>query len=150
MKFRIFQGLVLGLLLITSITGCAPAAAPAITVENGWGRPSMDMPTAGGIFMVIKNSGDAPDNLLSGSSPACGSIELHEMVMKSDGSMGMNLMDKPIEVPAGGEVELKSGGLHIMCIMKNDDQFKPGSTIDLTLVFEKSGEVTVSVEVRGE
>jgi copper(I)-binding protein len=150
MKLRLFQGLVLGLLLTTMFIGCAPAAAPAITVENGWGRPSMTMPTAGGIFLLIKNSGDAPDNLLSGSSAACGSIELHETIKKSDGTMGMNLMDKPIEVPAGGEVELKSGGLHIMCIMKKDDQFKPGAMIDVTLVFEKSGEITIPVEVRME
>lgn len=148
MKLRLFQGLVLGLLLTTMFIGCAPAAAPAITVENGWGRPSMDMPTAGGIFLLIKNSGNAADNLLSGSSAACGSIELHETIMKSDGTMGMNLMDKPIEISAGGEIELKSGGLHIMCIMKKDDQFKPGATIDLTLVFEKSGEITIPVEVR--
>ena len=149
MKSRFVKSLVIGLLLMVMIAGCAPAAAPSITVEGAWGRPSMDMPTAGGIFMVIKNSGNAADNLLSGSSPACGSIELHEMVMKSDGTMGMNLMDKPIEIPAGGQVELKSGDLHIMCIMKND-QFQVGSTIDLTLVFEKSGEVKVSVELREE
>ena len=150
MKLRLLQGLVLASLLVLLVTGCAPAAAPSLTIESAWGRPSMDMPTAGGIFMMIKNSGDAPDKLLSGSSPACGSIELHEVVMKSDGTMGMNLLDKPIEIPAGGQVELKSGDLHIMCIMKKDDQFKPGSMIDLTLVFEKSGEMTVSVEVRME
>jgi copper(I)-binding protein len=148
MKLRLVQGLVFGLLFAFVLTGCAPAAAPAITIENGWGRPSPSMPTAGGIFMLIKNTGDAPDNLLSGSSPACGSIELHEMVMKSDGTMGMNLMDKPIEIPAGGQVELKSGALHIMCIMKKDDQFKSGAIIDVTLVFEKSGKITVPVEVR--
>jgi len=149
MKSRFVKGLVIGLLMLALVAGCAPAAAPSITVESAWGRPSMDMPTAGGIFMVIKNSGTAADNLLSGSSPACGSIELHEMVMKSDGTMGMNLLDKPIEIPAGGQVELKSGDLHIMCIMKND-QFAVGSMIDLTLVFEKSGEVKVSVELRAE
>lgn len=150
MKKRLLQSLVLGLMLITMVAGCAPAAAPSITVESAWGRPSMDMPTAGGIFMMIKNSGDASDNLLSGSTSACGSIEMHEMVMKSDGTMGMNLLDHPIEIPAGGEVELKSGGLHVMCIMRNDEQFKPGTTIDLTLVFEKSGEITIPVEVREE
>ena len=150
MKLRLVQGLVFGLLLAFVVTGCAPAAAPAVTIENGWGRPSPSMPTAGGIFMVIKNSGDAADNLLSGSSAACGSIELHETVMKSDGTMGMNLMDKPIEIPAGGQVELKSGGLHVMCIMRKDDVFKPGAMIDVTLVFEKSGEITIPVEVREE
>lgn len=148
MKLSLSRGLVLGLLLVTLIAGCTPVAAPSITVESAWGRPSMDMPTAGGIFLIIKNSGNASDNLVSGSSPACGSIELHETVMKSDGTMGMNLLDKPIEVPAGGQVELKSGAMHIMCIMKKDDQFKPGATIDLTLVFEKSGSITVPVEIR--
>jgi copper(I)-binding protein len=109
----------------------------------------MDMPTAGGIFMMIKNTGTAPDKLLSGTSPACGSIEVHEMVLKDDGTMGMNLVDTPVEIPAGGQVELKSGSLHIMCIMKND-QFAPGSMINLTLVFEKFGEITVPVEIRAE
>ena len=150
MKLRLVQGLVLCLLFVSVVTGCAPATTPTIAIENGWGRPSPSMPTAGGIFMVIKNNGEAPDNLISGSSPACGSIELHETVMKSDGTMGMNLLDHPIEIPAGGEVELKSGGLHVMCIMRNDEQFKPGTTIDLTLVFEKSGEITIPVEVREE
>ena len=148
MKLYLARGFALGLLMISIIAGCAPSTAPALKVENAWGRPSMDMPTTGGIFLVVKNGGNAADKLLSGSSPACGSIELHETVMKSDGTMGMNLLDKPIEISAGGEVELKSGGLHIMCIMKKDDQFKPGSTINLTLVFEKSGEITVPVEVR--
>ena len=83
--------------------------------------------------MLVKNSGDAPDTLLSGKSPACGSIEVHEMVKKTDGTMGMNLVDKPVEIPAGGQVEFKVGDLHIMCIMRNDDQFKPGQKIDLTL-----------------
>ena len=150
MKLKFAYGLVLGLLLFSWLAGCTPAAAPAIGVETAWGRPSMDMPTAAGIFMLIKNSGAAPDRLLSGKSPACGSIEVHETVKKADGTMGMNLLDKPLEIPANSQVELKSGSIHIMCIMKKDDQFKPGAKIDLTLVFEKAGEKTVAVEVRSE
>ena len=148
MKNRLFYVLLTGLLLAAVLAGCGPQAAPAISIETPWGRPSMTMPTAGGMYMLIKNTGDAPDTLLSGSSPACGSIEVHEMVMKADGTMGMNLVEKPLEIPAGGQVELKVGGLHVMCIMKKDDVFKPGAMIDLTLKFEKSGEKTVSVEVR--
>jgi periplasmic copper chaperone A len=150
MNIRFWGCLVLCFTLASVLIGCAPAAAPALAIENAWGRPSATMPTAGGMFMVIKNTGTAPDKLLSGKSPACGSIEVHEMVKKSDGTMGMNLLDKPLEIPAGGQVELKAGGLHIMCIMKKDDQFKPGAKIDLTLIFEKSGEKTVSAEIRSE
>ena len=67
--------------------------------------------------------------------------------MKSDGTMGMNLIDKPLEIPAGGEVTLEVGGLHVMCIMKKDT-FAPGNTVDLTLNFEKSGDQTISVELK--
>lgn len=136
------------ILMITA--GCAPAAAPAVSIEGAWGRPSMDFPTSGGMYMVIKNSGTAPDKLLAGKSPACGSIEVHEMVKKADGTMGMNLVDKPLEISANGQVELKPGGLHIMCIMKKEDQYKPGSKIDLTLQFEKSGEKTITAEIRAQ
>jgi periplasmic copper chaperone A len=148
MKNRFLGGLVLGLLLFSMLASCAPAAAPTISIEKPWGMPSKAMPTAGGLFMVIKNSGNAPDKLLSGKSPACGSIEVHEMVKKADGTMGMNLLDKPLEIPAGGQVELKSGSYHIMCIMKKDDVFKTGANIDLTLAFEKSGEKNISAEIR--
>jgi len=142
--------LVVSLLMLCMLAGCAPAAAPSISVESAWGMPSASMPTAGGMFMLIKNSGTAPDKLLSGSSPACGSIEVHEMVKKADGTMGMNLLDKPVDIAAGGQVELKPGAMHIMCIMKKDDQFKVGAKIDLTLKFEKAGEKTVSAEIRAQ
>jgi len=145
-KGQFLRVLVLGLLLASMLAACAPAAAPAISIETPTGRLSPNTPNAGAMYMLIKNGGDAPDKLLSGKSPACGSIEVHEMVMKSDGTMGMNLLDKPLEIPAGGEVELKIGGLHIMCISRNE-QFAPGATIDLTLNFEKSGDKNVSITI---
>jgi periplasmic copper chaperone A len=131
------------------LSACAPAATSSISVESAWGKPSMDYPTAGGMYMMVNNSGTASDRLLSGSSPACGSIEVHDMVKKADGTMGMNLVDKPVEVAANGQVEFKSGALHIMCISKNE-QFKVGSKIDLTLKFEKAGEKTFAVDIRAQ
>lgn len=146
---RFTLALISGVLMLTILAACGPSAAPSLSIEGAWGRPSMSLPTAGSMYMAIKNSGDAPDKLLSGTSPACGSIEVHEMVMKSDGTMGMNLIDKPLEIPASGEVTLEPGGLHVMCIMKKDS-FAPGNTVDLTLNFEKSGEKTLSVELKSE
>jgi len=148
-KVRFARELILSLILLALLAACSPTTAPEINIEGAWGRPSMSMPTAGSMYMVIKNSGDAPDTLLSGSSPACGSIEVHEMVMKSDGTMGMNLIDQPLEITPGSEVTLEPGGLHIMCIMKKDS-FAVGNTVDLTLEFENSGEQTFSVELRSE
>ena len=51
-----------------------------------------------------------------------------------------------IEVPAGGEVQLKPGGLHIMLI-KLVEPLENGKTIPLTLNFEQVGEMTIDVVV---
>ncbi len=144
-----FGWVAIGLLVCLLASACGPAAAPVISIENAWGKPSMDMPTAGGLFMVVKNTGNAADRLIAGNSSACGSLEVHDMVKKADGTMGMNLVDKPVEIAANGQVDFKSGALHIMCIAKND-QFKPGAKIDINLNFVKSGIKTFQAEIRSQ
>ena len=52
-----------------------------------------------------------------------------------------------IEIPAGDQAELKMGGLHIMCINKLED-FEVGAVLPLTLSFEKSGDMTIDIEIR--
>jgi periplasmic copper chaperone A len=146
-----FLGILTGVALLAfALAGCRPAPTPTLTIEKVWGRPSPTMPGAGGLFMVIKNAGGAADRLVSAKSDACGMVEIHETVKKSDGTMGMNLVTEPVEVPAGGQVELKSGDLHIMCLQLKEDQFKPGGKISLTLVFEKSGEKMVMADIRDQ
>jgi periplasmic copper chaperone A len=128
--------------------GCGPSATPTLSIEGAWGRPSPTMAGAGGIYMLIKNTGGAADKLVSGKSDACGMVEVHQTVTKADGTMGMNLVAEPVEIPAGGQLELKAGGMHVMCMMAKADQFQPGGHISLTLVFEKSGAKTVTAEIR--
>jgi copper(I)-binding protein len=133
-----------GILLIS----CASSSVPEISIENAWGRPSPKVATAGAFYMLIKNSGGADDKLIGGESPACGVIELHESYMTEEGAMGMRPVEgAAIEIPAGGQAELKMGGLHIMCIDKLED-FEPGVMLPLTLNFENSGEMTIDVEIR--
>ena len=150
MKFD--KGFVLiGLLVLVTIvmTACQPQTSePEIKIEGAWGRPSPKVATAGAFYMLIKNTGGATDHLLSGKSDACGVVELHESYMTDEGAMGMRpVPGGSIEIPPGSEVELKVGGLHIMCIDKLED-FEPGVVLPLTLSFEKSGQMTVDVEIR--
>lgn len=131
-----------------SLAACQAAGGPAITVENPWGRPSPKVATAGAIYMTLKNSGGEADKLVSARSDSCGVVELHESYDMGDGVMGMRpVAGGFIEIPAKGQVELKMGGLHIMCIDKLDD-FQEGSVLNVTLSFEKSGEQSVEVEIR--
>lgn len=60
--------------------------------------------------------------------------------------MEMKPVDK-IDIPAGGTVELKPGGYHVM-LLDVKKTLNPGDTFDVTLTFEKAGTQTVTAEVR--
>ncbi len=74
--------------------------------------------------------------------------ELHTTVKKSDGTMMMQLVTDGIEIPASGQLELKSGSFHVMCMKMAADQLVAGAKPSLTLTFEKSGEKIVTLEMR--
>jgi copper(I)-binding protein len=132
--------------LFVSMVACSDDAA--IEIENAWGRPSPQVATAGAFFMTITNNEGQEDALVSGSSPACGTVELHESYMNDEGAMAMRLVEGgKITIPADGSTELKQGGLHVMCIDKLED-FTEGAELELTLEFENAGEMTLDVEIR--
>ena len=89
---------------------------------------------------------DTDDTLVSAASPACGMVELHESQM-ADGVMSMQHLPEGIPVPAGETVSLEPGGLHVMCMMVQDPLVE-GETVDVTLVFENTGEVEIDAEIR--
>ena len=142
-KIRWLLVLTLGVLL----AGCAPAATTGITVTDAWARTSTMADRAGAAYLTIHNGGSAADKLLSVSSPAAATVEMHETTM-TDGMMGMAPV-AAIEVPAGGQAELAPGGFHIMLIDLTQE-LKAGDKIDLTLTFEQAGEIKVSAEVRDD
>lgn len=139
------------LILAMGLSACLPRAeGPRIIVKDAWGRSSPMVAAAGAFYMVINNTGTEDDALVSASSPACGMIELHESFMKDDGTMGMQMVEGGrIEVPAGETVELKVGGLHVMCMQKQQN-FNAGDNYTLTLTFEKSGDITVVAVIKDE
>jgi copper(I)-binding protein len=147
---RAIFGFVFLAVVLAACASPTPTAIPSpkITIEETWGRPSPKVAQAGAFYMTIRNTGAVADKLIAGKSTGCGTVELHESYQMADGMMGMRLVTGgSIEVPANGKAELKVGGLHIMCIEKKVD-FKSGVKIPLTLVFEKSGEMQVEVEIR--
>lgn len=149
----------LGWLMLVGVlvlAACAPTASgpaasgPKIAVEAVWGRTSPAVADAGAFYLVVKNTGSAPDKLIGVKSEACGKAELHETVQGSGGMMEMKpIAGQTIEIPAGGTVELKPGGMHVMCMMKQAD-FKAGDKYSLTLTFEKSGEMKLDAEIRDQ
>jgi copper(I)-binding protein len=147
MKPQVLKIIIAGLCLLVVLAGCN-ASAPAIHIEGAWGRLSPTAAGSGAFYMLIKNSGGTPDRLLSASSPICGMAEIHETVKGDNDVMMMRKMAQPLVIPANGQVELKVGGMHVMCMELKGDLFKVGSIVEVTLAFEKAGEKKVSVEIR--
>lgn len=122
----------------------ASAATAGITITNAAARATPDGAVVAGGYLTIANGGAEADRLVSASSPRAGRMELHEMAM--DGGMMTMRPVTGIDVPAGGMVELKPGGLHLM-FLDISAPFKAGETIPVTLTFEKAGAVEATLTV---
>jgi periplasmic copper chaperone A len=116
-----------------------------LEIGHPWSRATpAGAPVAGG-FLTVTNGGTAADRLVSVASDAADKVEIHEMAVV-DGVMKMRPLDKGLEVPAGGKLELKPGSYHVMFIGLKKP-FVKGDMVKGTLAFEKAGKVDVDFKV---
>jgi periplasmic copper chaperone A len=101
-------------------------------------------PVSGG-YMTITNNGSQSDRLVSVTTPFAPKAEIHEMTMEGD-VMKMRPLAGGLEIPAGGSVELKPGGYHIM-FMGLTEPLKEGESRKAVLTFEKAGTVEIEFPV---
>jgi copper(I)-binding protein len=132
----------------------AQGAESSIQVQDAWARQAPMMPSMGhmhaasgngAVYVTLRNAGHEPDALVGASSDAAESVELHETIREGD-VMRMRPVTK-LQVPAGGVLEMKPGGLHIMLINLKRG-LRPGDRIHVTLNFEHAAPVSLEVPVR--
>lgn len=120
----------LALLVAGCVTPLVPSGMPAesqemplpapqaglITAENVRARPAPLEGGNGAAYMLLLNGTDASVTLQSAASDVSGVVELHETMADDGGVMRMIPRPEGFEIPAGGVVELKPGGKHVMFI----------------------------------
>jgi len=156
----IIHWLIPAVLLACLLAGCAGDAEKTIQIEDAWMRSAADgaadsheagqaMSEHGGsnsaAYLVINNDGREPDRLIRAETDFAHSTELH-ISENVDGVMTMRPVEA-VDIPAGGTVELKPGGLHIMLVGLTQD-LNPGDKLPITLIFDKAGKITIDAEVR--
>lgn len=117
-----------------------------LTIASPW---SMELPPNAptvAAYFVISNTG-AADRLTGVDSPIAGSAQLHEHVSK-DGLMKMQHVET-VEIPPAGKVTFAPMAYHVMLLdLKDRSRLVDGQRFPLTLHFEKSGDVTIDVQVQ--
>lgn len=127
--------------LLAAVVAHAQASVP-LAVEGAWARTALQGQQASAGYMTL--TAREPLTLLGATSPAAGTIELHEMKLDGD-VMRMRAVDQ-LSLPVGKAVELKPGGLHFM-MMELNAQFKPGLVIPLTLRLKDAKGVERTLQV---
>ncbi len=123
--------------LILTFLGCAILSLnlqsqSALSVESGHVSALIPGQEVSAGYLHLHNNGDEDVLLVDFSSPAATMVQLHETAMKN-GMMSMNRLDSVV-VPAGGDLLMQPGGLHLM-IMGVDKTAFAGDSIELDLHF---------------
>lgn len=132
---------------VRKIDGAATAQLGTLDISNGFTRAMPPAAKTGGGFLSIRNNGAEDDRLMRMRSPAAGRMELHNMSMQ-DNVMVMREITEGLVVPAGESVHLAPGGMHMM-FLQVETPFIEGTKVDVTLTFEKAGDVTMALSVAG-
>ena len=120
-----------------------------LTITGAYTRAMLPKAQVSGGYLTIENKGSSADRLLGGSTQAAKTVQVHQMKMEGD-MMKMGEVEGGLEIPAGGTVALTPGGdaYHLM-LMGVGTPFEEGQCLQLTLKFEKAGEVPVVLNIGG-
>lgn len=134
---------------LTATCLAVPALAGGIVVTDPYARAAGPSAKAGAAFMTIRNDTGTDDRLIAARTDAAKRVELHTHVDKGNGVMQMTEIEGGIPVSAGGEHHLMRGGDHVM-LMGLIGPLDQGAEINLVLVFEIAGDVSITIPVDNE
>lgn len=135
----------LPLLLLSLLAANTGFATDNLRLHDAWVRATPPGAAVAGAFVTIENPGSTADRLVSASSTAADSVEIHEMKMDGE-MMQMRELSNGLPIPAKQRVALKPGGIHLMLISPKQP-FTVGQQVMITLVFEKAGKRTLDFAV---
>lgn len=143
------RSLILIATLVTAVSSAwsqqQPLPTPSVAVTQPWARATAGNVRNGAAYLTLSAASGQPDRLLSASSPAAATVELHTVGRNASGVMEMRAVSA-IEVAPAAPTVLAPGGLHIMLIGLRAP-LKQGDSLPLTLTFERSGRIEVAVPV---
>lgn len=138
-----------------AVVATAVAAVLAAGCAGSTGTPDLRVgparaavPAAGvsQLVLEIENVGDGDDRLVAATTDRALAVEIHETTIDAEGRALMELRADGVDLPAGATTRFQPGALHLMLVVP-DDSVVLGGTLPVTLTFDRSPPVTVTVTV---
>jgi copper(I)-binding protein len=117
----------------------------AVVAHDAWVRVPLPSKTETAFYAVLENHSAERRAVVSASSDAAQTVEMHEM--KMDRTMMVMRPVSEIGIPAKGKTALSSNGLHLM-LFGLKTRPAVGDTITVTLKLDNGATVPVKAEVR--
>ncbi len=119
----------------------AKISRSSLTVSDGWAKAADSGMSAA--FGAVANPTRKAIRVVGAYSPFSRVVQLHEVVAKA-GSMVMQQKSGGFLIPAGGTLDLKPGGSHLM-FLKITKPITAGTVVPVTLITADGGLLRVKV-----
>ena len=143
---KLYLTALITLLIFLSPVSFADDKQQTIEITAPWARPTANTKTPGGVFFTLTNHGQDTATLTGVKSNIAHMAHLHK-TGNEGGMMTMVAIDE-VTIAAGKTFTFAPGGYHIM-LMGLNEKLTKGNVFNLTLTFEKAGEIVVEVPVTG-
>jgi copper(I)-binding protein len=110
-----------------------------LKVEHPWLRAPADGQTNATFYAFLHNNGDTPDKLVAVKVEKFGKAVIHGDAKNLE-------LETPILLPAKQKVTLAPGGVYV-ALLDAKKHLEVGWGLEMTLVFEKAGEVVIDAAI---
>ena len=158
---KVLTAITLAFGLAVAASGCSTGAPDATTLPaptTGTEQPSGEVHLhdawvksaesgMSAAFGLIENHTDQDVVVISASSPASESIELHETALNADGQMVMRELEGGFVIPAHGQYLLEPGGNHLM-LMSLTGPLLAGDVVEFTLTLDDGSTIVFEAPIK--
>ena len=126
-----------------AMDGAKMPVSQTVKGSDCWVR-LLPAPAPSGGFFMLQNSGKE-DAIVGAASAKWGQVMVHQTTQ--EGGMSRMSMVEQVPLPAGGKVEFKPGGYHLM-FEKPAAEVAVGDTVPVQLMLKSGARVDLSCEVK--
>jgi len=129
------------------LTHTANLTAPAVSlmIHGAYARATVPGQEVGAVYLTVMNHGSSADRLVSASTSVAHAVQFH--TMSQENNVSRMRQESGFDIPAQGELNLKSGAQHLMLVGLKGP-LKAGDQFTLKLTFAKGGEREVKVPIQ--